>query len=183
VNFQSQSKTDHDVKFNKPVATEPRLGIAPASGKPTPDIVTTFGHGMLITGNIVCAGAVQIFGRVTGEIHASHLVISEGAKVEGKVIVQEAIIQGTFKGIMHGSSVKLQGTAVVEGEIHNRSLTIEQNALFEGVSRRLERPVEAPSMDDINGGAQKQPIYAEAKPATTAPGRMSESDIDLEVVA
>ena len=39
----------------------------------------------------------------------------------------------------------LQSTAVVEGEIFSKSLAIEEHAAFEGVSRRLERAVEAPS--------------------------------------
>ena len=115
------------------------------------DTVTTIGRGVLITGNITCTGAVQIFGRVTGEVRASHMVISEGANVDGKVMVQEAIIQGTFKGTMHGNTVKLQGTAVVDGELFNKSLTIEQDAQFEGTSRRLDRPVEAPSNDQVSG--------------------------------
>jgi cytoskeletal protein CcmA (bactofilin family) len=144
VSYLSQSK---DVKAAK-AASE--TFVTPKGG---PDMVTTFGRGMLITGNIVCAGAVQIYGRVTGELRASHVVIAEGAVVEGKVMVQEAVIQGTMKGTVHGNTVKLQGTAVVDGEIFNKSLTIEQDAQFEGMSRRLDRPVEPPSMDDINGEA------------------------------
>jgi cytoskeletal protein CcmA (bactofilin family) len=121
----------------------------PAKG--SSDTITTIGRGVLITGNVICTGAVQIFGRVTGEVRASHVVISEGANVDGKVMVQEAIIQGTFKGTLHGNTVKLQGTAVVDGELFNKSLTIEQDAQFEGMSRRLDRPVEAPSTDQVSG--------------------------------
>ncbi|MGN6572274.1 MAG: hypothetical protein ACTHLO_12755 [Pseudolabrys sp.] len=54
--------------------------------------------------------------------------------------------------------MKLQGTAVVDGEIYNRSLTIEQNAQFEGVARRLDRPVDAPSADRIKGDTTVQPM-------------------------
>ncbi len=142
MSYLSQPK---DMKATKTV------GEAFVTTKGGPDMVTTFGRGMLITGNIVCAGAVQVYGRVTGEIRASHVVIAEGAVVDGKVMVQEAVIQGTFKGTISGNSVKLQGTAVVDGEIFNKSLTIEQDAQFEGMSRRLDRPVEPPSMDDISG--------------------------------
>jgi cytoskeletal protein CcmA (bactofilin family) len=102
---------------------------------------------MIITGNIVCAGALQVHGRVTGEIHAAQLIVCEDARVEGKIVAQDTVIRGEFKGTIHGNTVKLQGTAVVDGEIFNRSLTIEQNAQFEGVARRLDRPVDAPSMD------------------------------------
>lgn len=141
MNYFSQPKVPRDAA--REAAPEPRLnGGAPV--KPSPEIVSTFGNGMLITGNIVCPGALQIFGRVTGEIQASHLTIGDGAKVEGKIIAQETVIQGVFNGTIHATSVKLQGSAKVDGEVFNKSLTIEPNVQFEGVSRRLERPVEAP---------------------------------------
>lgn len=168
MSYFSQGK--NDAKGSKAATPEPRFDTpTPAGRTASPDVLSTFGHGMLITGNIVCAGAVQIFGRVTGEIHASHLVICEGAKVEGKVTVQEAIIQGTFNGTIHGNSVKLQGTAVVDGEIFNKALTIEENALFEGVSRRLERPIEAPSLDRVQA---ETPVPA--APPAVAPAYSAE---------
>lgn len=137
-----------DIRFEAPVM-QPQAKVA--------EVLSTFGPGMMITGNIVCAGGLQIFGRVTGEIHAAQLVICEGAKVEGKIVAQDTVVQGEFKGTIHGNSVKLQGTAIVDGEIYNRSLTIEQNAQFEGVARRLDRPVDAPSIDRLKGEAPMQP--------------------------
>jgi len=154
VNYFSQPKgavkpaDKADIRFEAPVM-QPQAKVA--------EVLSTFGPGMMITGNIVCAGGLQIFGRVTGEIHAAQLVICEGAKVEGKIVAQDTVVQGEFKGTIHGNSVKLQGTAIVDGEIYNRSLTIEQNAQFEGVARRLDRPVDAPSIDRLKGEAPMQP--------------------------
>ncbi len=133
---------------------------APVMQAKAADVLSTFGPGMVITGNIVCAGALQIYGRVSGEIHAAQLVICEGAKVEGKIVAQDTVIQGEFKGTIHGNTVKLQGTAMVDGEIYNRALTIEQNAQFEGVARRLDRPVDAPSTDRAEAAAPVQPFMA-----------------------
>ena len=132
MSYFSTSRTERD----KVTAIEPR---AEATTPPS-----TLARGMVITGNIVCTDPVQIYGRVIGDIHAAQLTICEGAQVEGKVIAEDAIIQGAFKGTIHGNTVKLRGTAVVDGEIFNRSLTIEQDAQFEGVARRLDKPVEAP---------------------------------------
>jgi cytoskeletal protein CcmA (bactofilin family) len=117
-----------------------RGDVKPAS----PEIISTLGHGVLVTGNIVSESTLQICGRVNGDIHAAHLVIQEGAQIEGNVVSQETIILGICKGIIRGNSVKLQGNAVVEGEIYSKSLTIEHEAQFEGVSRRLDKPVDAP---------------------------------------
>jgi cytoskeletal protein CcmA (bactofilin family) len=146
LNYFTPSKNQRDTAPFKDL--EPKLNGGAGS---LPEILSTFGAGMTVTGNIVCAGALQIFGRVDGEIQASHLVICEGAKVEGKIVVQETVIQGSFDGTIYGNSVKLQGKATVDGEIFNKSLVIEPNVQFEGVSRRLDRTVEAPASDDLAG--------------------------------
>jgi cytoskeletal protein CcmA (bactofilin family) len=135
----SRPKDENDMKTSRPAM--------PASASKSVDGLSTFGHGMQITGNVVCPGALQIFGRITGEIHAAHLTVGEGARVEGKITAQETVIQGAFNGTIHGNFVKLEKTAMVEGEIFNKSLTIEQGAQFEGVARRLAEEVEAPSAE------------------------------------
>jgi cytoskeletal protein CcmA (bactofilin family) len=142
----------------KPAEKPDRKFEPPAAQPRVAEVVSVFGPGMMITGNIVCAGALQVHGRVTGEIHTAQLTICEGAKVEGKIVAQDTVIKGEFKGTIHGNTVKLQGTAVVDGEIFNRSLTIEQNAQFEGVARRLDRPVDAPSMDRARSEASAEPL-------------------------
>jgi hypothetical protein len=43
---------------------------------------------------------------------------------------------------------------LVEGEIYNKSLTIEQNAQFEGVARRLDKAVEMPSASQVKAKAE-----------------------------
>ncbi len=163
MNYFSQPKVPHEPIKER--AVEPRIaGAAPV--KASPEIVSTFGTGMLITGNIVCPGALQIYGRVNGEIQASHLTVCEGAKVEGKIIAQEAIVHGIFNGTIHANSVKLQGAAKVDGEIFNKSLTIDPNVQFEGVSRRLERPVDAPK---VGQSATAKPEVASLAPRLAEP--------------
>jgi hypothetical protein len=43
--------------------------------------------------------------------------------------------------------VKLQDGGAVEGDIFHRSLSIDENSLFEGSSRRVENPTDLPSVD------------------------------------
>jgi cytoskeletal protein CcmA (bactofilin family) len=161
LSYFSQPKNERDIKTAKQPAVEARPHVEPAPGK---DVVSVLGHGMLITGNIVCAGSVQIFGRVIGDIHASQLTICEGAKVEGKIIAPETTIQGTFSGTINANNVKLQSTAVVDGEVFNKSLTIEQNALFEGVARRLDKPVAPPSSAQAKGEELAPALSPQAAP-------------------
>lgn len=117
---------------------------APKPAAPAQEMVSTIGPTVVVKGQIVCAGTLEIHGRVTGDIHASRLAIAAGAAVDGDVMAQEALVEGNFKGTLHANTVRLSGTAVVNGEIFNRSLSIDQNAQFEGVSRRLEKPIDAP---------------------------------------
>jgi cytoskeletal protein CcmA (bactofilin family) len=146
LSYFSASKTERDVK---PVNGAAKPEAMRTLGKT--EETSTLGSGMQVVGNIVCSGALQIFGSVTGDIHAAQLAIREGARVEGKVIAPDLLIEGAFSGTIHGNTVKLQKTAVVEGEIFNKSLAIEEAARFEGVARRIERAVEAPN---ANSGAR-----------------------------
>ena len=54
------------------------------------------------------------------------------------MVAKELTIAGRVKGTIHAAKVKLQSSAVVEGDIFHRSLAIEENARFEGMSRREE---------------------------------------------
>ncbi len=108
------------------------------SAAPAPEAISSIGSGLSIVGKIVGHGTVAIFGHVEGELHATTVQISNGAKVEGNITSEELTIGGRFKGTIHANRVKLNSTAVVEGDVFHRSLAIEENAQFEGISRRQE---------------------------------------------
>jgi Polymer-forming cytoskeletal len=74
---------------------------APISSKTSPEVVSTLGPGMRVTGNIVCEGPLQIFGRIIGDIHASQLIIRESAQVEGNIIAHET----AFRAILRAPSI------------------------------------------------------------------------------
>jgi cytoskeletal protein CcmA (bactofilin family) len=102
---------------------------------------------MSIVGNIECNGPAQVFGRVKGELRASDLVIGDGAQIEGSVIAQDVTVCGRVKGTIRAVRVKLQDGGAVEGDIFHRSLSIDENSMFEGSSRRVENPMDQPSID------------------------------------
>jgi cytoskeletal protein CcmA (bactofilin family) len=83
---------------------------------------------------------------VEGEVHASTVQIGDGAQVEGNIVAEELTIGGRVKGTIHANRVKLNSTAVVEGDIYHRSLAIEENAQFEGMSKRQENVIDTPSL-------------------------------------
>jgi len=119
------------------------------------------GSGMSIVGNIECNGPAQVFGRIEGEVHASDLLIGDGAQIEGTVIAQEVTVRGSVKGTVRAARVKLQKGGAIDGDIFHRSLSIEEDAVFEGTVRRVENPTEMASNGDA---AQKK-----SQPAPTMP--------------
>ena len=126
---------------------QPQAPVAErTAAKPQADMpasaASCIGSGMSIVGNIECNGPAQVFGRIEGEVHASDLLIGDGARVEGSVIAQEVTVCGSVKGTVRAARVRLQKGGAVEGDIFHRSLSIDEDALFEGTSRRVENPVD-----------------------------------------
>ena len=99
---------------------------------------SSISSGLSIIGKIVGHGALTVFGHVEGELHASTVVIAESAQMEGELVAEELTIGGRVKGTIHANRVKLSSTAVVEGDIFHQTLVIDENARFEGASRRNE---------------------------------------------
>jgi cytoskeletal protein CcmA (bactofilin family) len=106
------------------------------------------------------------------------VLIAEGAEVEGDVIAEDLTVGGRVKGTIRANRVRLNSTANVEGDIFHRSLAIEENARFEGTSRRDDKIADTPrapfvrsqpashvpvdSSRKLNGAPEKE---AEASPA------------------
>jgi cytoskeletal protein CcmA (bactofilin family) len=110
-------------------------------------MASCIGSDMSIVGNIECKGPAQVFGRIEGELRASDLLISDGAHIEGSVVAQNVTVCGRVKGTIRAVRVKLQNGGAVEGDIFHRSLSIEENSLFEGSSRRVENPTDLPLVE------------------------------------
>jgi cytoskeletal protein CcmA (bactofilin family) len=126
---------------------------------------SSIGPGTSIVGKIISEGIVEILGRVEGELHASSVLITDGAEVEGNVVAQELLIGGRVKGTIHANRVKLNSTAAVEGDIFHRSLAIEEKARFEGSSRREEAVI------DILAFARTSRLQPETEPAAISTTR------------
>src|SRR5262245_34006300 len=122
-----------------------RPAVPYAAAPAAPEVISSISSGLSIVDKIVGHGTLAIFGHVEGELHASTVQISDGAQVEGNIIAEELTIGGRVKGTIHANRVKLNSTAVVEGDIFHRSLAIEENAQFEGMSRRQENVIDTPS--------------------------------------
>jgi cytoskeletal protein CcmA (bactofilin family) len=109
------------------------------------DGVFVLGPGSLITGKVVCDGAMQIFGRVMGDTQAAEILVADEGQLQGNLTAHDVTISGSFKGTIRAHNVKLKGAAQIDGEIYSKSLIIEESVQFEGMSRRLEKPIDLQS--------------------------------------
>ena len=124
--------------------------------------VSSISAGMTVVGKIAGAGAVKILGRVEGELHASTVLIADGAEVEGNVVAEELTVGGRVKGTIRANRVRLNSTAIVEGDIFHRALAIEENAKFEGTSRRDENAADKPRAAVVRPQASAHALVGEA---------------------
>lgn len=122
----------------------------PAPARSTERAVSIIGPDLIISGNLISKGEVQIDGEVQGDTYATHVIIGEKARITGAVIAEEIIVRGSVMGSVRGKRVMLQTTSHVEGDVHHQSLAIEQGAFFEGKSRRSEDPMAGISRPDVH---------------------------------
>jgi len=138
-----------------------RLAVQPAAMPAPSATASVIGAGMTVVGKLVGEGAVNIFGHFEGELQVSSAVIGEGAELDGAIVAKDLTIAGRVKGTIHATRVRLQGTAMVEGDIFHRSLSIEENARFEGMSRRednlADKPSAVPAKDQTPPEPKAQP--------------------------
>lgn len=119
--------------------------------KKTPLIRTLIGEGTVVTGEIRFADGLRIDGEVVGDIVAtgsarSMLVISDKAKVTGKVIAGHVIINGEVHGPVEADELlELQPKARIQGEIRYQALEMHQGATINGELRPL-KPDEKPAL-------------------------------------
>jgi len=95
---------------------------------------TVIAKGLKIVGSVTAEGLVEVNGQIDGELHCTSLVIARGANINGIVIAEHVVVDGTVEGPIQGGEVVLKSQAHVVGDIHHRSLAIESGAFFDGRS-------------------------------------------------
>jgi cytoskeletal protein CcmA (bactofilin family) len=143
---KSKGNAPETNRDSSPAQEVKRSTVGHSAAPAVSEATSSISSGLSIVGKIIGEGKLAIFGHVQGEVHASTVQIGDGAQVEGDIVAEQLTIGGRVKGTIHANRVKLNSTAVVEGDIYHRSLAIEENAQFEGMSRRQENVIGTPSL-------------------------------------
>ncbi|WP_280154253.1 polymer-forming cytoskeletal protein [Piscinibacter sp. XHJ-5] len=115
-----------------------------SSKKKQPPIRTLIGEGTVIQGELRFTEGLRIDGEVHGDVVAtgeghSILVISEKARVLGKVRAAHVIINGTVQGpIQSDELLELQPKACISGDVRYEVLEMHQGATIDGELRPLK---------------------------------------------
>jgi cytoskeletal protein CcmA (bactofilin family) len=137
------------------------IGQSAATLHPS-EAISSISSEMSVVGKIVCKGILKIYGVIEGELTASNAMIADSARIEGDIVAEELTIGGRVKGNIYALRVKLRDTAVVEGDIYHRSLSIDENARFEGLSRPEDNLPEPPSIIEASSDLppERQTLFA-----------------------
>ena len=106
--------------------------------KPQNRIDSLIGATTRIEGNVIFSGGLRVDGMVRGNVgalpdQASTLVISSDARIDGEVQASHVVVNGTINGPVDArETLELQANSRVKGDIHYKSIEIQQGAVIEG---------------------------------------------------
>ncbi len=122
------------------------------SKKKQPPIRSLIGEGTAVHGELRFGDGLRVDGEVHGDVIAmgdepSLLVISENARVVGKVMAGHVIINGSVNGPVHATDLlELQPKARIQGDVTYEALEMHQGATIDGALRH--RAIAVLSADD-----------------------------------
>jgi cytoskeletal protein CcmA (bactofilin family) len=118
----------------KKTESERRKKAAKLKTKPLmPSIISAEMH---ITGDIEGEGALEIAGRVEGNIKCLSVRLLPGSIVYGDISAEEIDIEGEVVGDVKGRFVKCTSTAKIIGNIMHIFVQIENGAYIDGSCRK-----------------------------------------------
>lgn len=112
--------------------------------KKQPPIRSLIGEGMTVNGHVLFSDGLRIDGQVNGDVIAqdgaqSIVVVSEKARVHGKVTAAHVIINGEVRGPVNCIDLlELQPKARVFGDVRYEILEMHPGAQVEGELRPLK---------------------------------------------
>lgn len=118
-----------------PKPEPPRAAPAPAAVPTTgPRKESLIAADVTIEGKIEGGGSVRIAGKFKGDVNVQgDLTIEAGAKLTGSVRADKVVISGELEGnVLGASSIDLQQTGVVVGDLKSRSLAVAAGATMRG---------------------------------------------------
>jgi cytoskeletal protein CcmA (bactofilin family) len=107
---------------------------------------------------IRCKGSLRINGTIQADLHSHQLTVGQDAQIMGSIAADTVDVYGRVSGAILGARVILHRSAQVEGDIHSKSLTIEDGAAFDGRSRKVtDDQAIAPQLEAAGAAPRTEP--------------------------
>ena len=100
---------------------------------------TIIASDMSILGNLFSEGAVDIDGRIEGNVKARTVIVRQNGCIIGDLQADVAQVYGQVKGLIKARDVQLFSSCGVEGTIMHESLSIEDGAFVDGKFKRTDK--------------------------------------------
>lgn len=152
------------------VAAAP-VAVAPP---PRPKPASLFAQGLTIRGDVVGDVEVHLDCVVLGDVKVGKLIVGPNARIEGSIVSQAMEIHGLVIGSVTAQSVRLYGTARVDGDITHEQLAMEPGAEFQGRSLKFRRPAPPPTHPQGHANGHAAPA---AQPVTPSASQTPYSQI------
>jgi len=125
---------------------------------------TIIGRDTVINGTLDVKGALRVDGEVLGKINCSDCVtVGTTGNVQAEIEADSAIVAGKMSGnVTTSDRIELQANCEMNGDLHTKSLIIEEGAIFCGGCSMNDNP----------------PDLGFLAPKTDHKKELSESDID-----
>ena len=141
----------------KPEPTGARAAAATTVGTAsTPRKESLIAADLTIEGKIGGGGSVRIAGKFKGDVNVQgDLTIEAGAKLIGSVRADKVVISGELEGsVLGASSIDLQQTGIVIGDLKARALAVAAGATMRGKAEFGGDDGEGPKVDAEIGSRQ-----------------------------
>jgi cytoskeletal protein CcmA (bactofilin family) len=106
-----------------------------------PSIIT---EDVVIEGNLISGGELQIDGTVNGDVRAHSVVVDAQGVIHGEVVADEVLVRGRIIGPIRGVHVHVYAGGHIEGDVINETISIDNGAYVDGAIRRSDDPLAEP---------------------------------------
>ena len=98
------------------------------SKKSIPSIIVS---DLNIQGDLVSEGAIEIGGKVKGNVLCDHVTVRKGAEITGNIKSKQLIVHGLVSGEIVASNLSISSSGIVRGTIEYGYMSVESGADIE----------------------------------------------------
>lgn len=129
--------------FNKTKSSKPAVKGVPAERRAPEEPVaqsdalaaarpSVISEGMVVTGEVLCPGALHLQGSIEGQVKAAQVTIGRPGQLTGELRAESVTLSGLFEGELYCDELSVAHTATLRGRVVCGSVKLQSGAVLEG---------------------------------------------------